>query len=193
MIIPTGFAQINFFFVGDNAPTGAQITLGVDHSATSATPITAAEDIGTAFVDNIIPGLSQQITLEKVAAKFGPNDLGPFAEFAFAEPGLDSGDSEGPAVSMLVQKRTLTGGRAGRGRMFVPGIQEDHFDASGQMDGADVTAYNTAWSDFRNALLALDFVPVVLHGDDSPLTTPTVITAFQVSATAATQRRRQRR
>lgn len=58
-----------------------------------------------------------------------------------------------PQASALVKLLTGTGGRRGRGRVFLPMLSEGAQDA-GQVDGTRVANTTTGWDDFANALVA---------------------------------------
>lgn len=192
-VIPNDdFAQFNFIFGGENAPTGAQVTLGAA-IVPEPDPEGYAQVVGQAWADEIMPFLAAQLTLVGVLCKIGPNDLGPSALVGFAEVGGAQGVADLPSGALLVRKVTAGGGRANRGRMFVPGVVEANWDAGGELDAGDLAAYQGAFDALRGELIGLGVTPVVLHDEASPVTDPTPITSFEVQPRAATQRRRLRR
>lgn len=193
MPIPVGYAQANFKFGGPAAPNGAECTLGIDLGSFSDGPGDLATALGGMWAANILPTQVDDISLVSVLVKYGPDATGPSAEVAVGSSGSNSNPGTTPAVALLVQKTTAAGGRAGRGRMYVPGYNENLFDEAGVISGANLEALQEAWGDFYDALTVGDFGPVLLHGEGSPISTPTEITGFDVSSVAATQRRRQRR
>lgn len=191
-LIPSGFAQINWKFTGTSCPNGAEVTLGVDISSYAGTPAAAAGDAiaaWTASIDAITPAT---VTLASVLVKFGPNATGPSAEVTSGNAGSGGGASTSPNVCWLVHKNTALGGRAGRGRMYWPGVQESEVDPSGALTTAFQTGAQTAMNTFLSSLATDLLIPVVLHGAASPLSAPTTITSFTVDGRAATQRRRLR-
>lgn len=192
-VIPVGFAQSNLVFGGLSAPQGAEITMGHSLSAFTGDPTDAATAIRSAFVTEVMPALSNNLVLQTVRVKFGPEATGPSGEVPGSSGGGDGSDGASPAVSYLVRKLTAFGGRAGTGRMYVPGVVEDGVHVSGDLDIAKRTELQTAFSSYLLALGAAELDPVLLHGVGSPLVTPTTITALTVDAFVATQRRRQRR
>ena len=190
MNIPTGFAQVNLMFVGAGLPRNAQIALGVEN----ASPLTAAGvagSVGGAFVTNVMPLLSEGVTLQSVKAKLGPNATGAEAEIAYGTPGGATGDEPlPPNVAALVRKITATGGRKGQGRIFVPGVTEDSTTGGGYLTPTALAALQTAFDDFLTDI-GTTFTPmVVLHND---ATTPTDVTELAVQQLLATQKRRIRR
>lgn len=193
MPIPVGFAQVNFFFTGSAVPTGAQCTLGLDLAGYSGTASQCAEDVGAALgVGGLDNETADNCNLTNILVKFGPDSTGPSGSFAFTGDG-DQGIQGGPAQAFLVQKNTAFGGRAGRGRLYWPGVPEAGINEAGTIAAGAIAALQTAFTNFKTELEATNLNPVLLHGEGSPITIPTPILSFTVSSTAATQRRRLRR
>jgi len=193
LLIPAGFCQVNLFWTGASVPTGAQCTFALDAQASAQTPT----EIGNVVVDayqtaGFSINLANNVNLVKVLVKEGPNATGPSAEVA---TGLNSsGGTAGTAnTATLVSKNTALGGRQGRGRMFLPGVQEDQIDGAGVIAPAVVAALQSDVELMFSEIAVSDLFPVLLHDEASPITTPTPITSFTVQSTAATQRRRMRR
>jgi hypothetical protein len=138
-----------------------------------------------------MPDLSEDLTLQSILVKNGPNSTGPFAELAVGVDGGASLVSVSPAVSLLVQKRTALGGRHGRGRMFVPGLPEAATNKHGEVLSANVDTLILDFLGFFDDMAASDLPLVVLHGAVSP--SPTLVTSLDPQTILATQRRRQRR
>lgn len=193
MVIPATYAQANFRFGNEAAPTGAECTLGLNPLDGTDTPLVVATAVGSAFNTHIMPLLSGSLQFLDVLVKFGPDETGPSAEYGLGTFGELSSMSEVPSVAALIQKNTALGGRAGRGRMYVPGVPETLVNSSGQLVAPYDTQLTDAFEAFRAQLLAADIEPVLLHGVSSPITIPTVITSFTASTRVATQRRRLRR
>lgn len=191
-VIPIGFGQINFIFTGQACPTGAQVTLGFDNDA-AHTPAEAALIASTAWNTNIQPVLSEFCTISGVLVKLGPNSTGPSALLPTSLAGSVTGDPEVANTSILVRKVTDLGGRAGRGRMYVPGAGQALFQEDSRMTPGDDDIYTSKFEDFRGDLETGGMPQVVLHGLGSPITTPTPIVGYVADALAATQRRRLRR
>ena len=191
-LIPSGFAQINWRFTGTSCPNGAEVTLGANISSYTGSPADAASDAIAAYNDNVDGIMPGTVTLSSVLVKFGPNATGPSAEVTSGNTGSGGGVSATPNVAWLVHKSTALGGRAGRGRMYWPGVQESEVDPSGVLSGAFVSGAQTAMDAFLSDLGLALLIPVVLHGAASPLSSPTTITELTVDGRAATQRRRLR-
>jgi hypothetical protein len=133
------------------------------------------------------------IELTKTMVKLGPNDLGPAAEFSSPATGGGSGSPAPPGISVLIRKQSAAGGRANRGRLFMPGIADEDMVAGGALASGIQAAFQGAADDLWGAMVAAELSPVVLHAANSPVTTPTPIVSLSVDAVVATQRRRQRR
>lgn len=192
-VIPSGFAQANFKIGGGGFPNGAEITLGLDVSGVVLGPSAVASDLIANWGANIDPIVPGTLTLDSVLVKFGPNATGPSAEVPSGNAGSGGGTGTSPAVAWLVHKLTASGGRPGRGRMYMPGVQESEIDTAGNLSAGFVAGAQSAMEDFFDQLGADGTPPVLLHSAASPVSTPTPITGFTVDGVAATQRRRQRR
>lgn len=193
MIIPLGYAQANFIYDGQNLPNGAEWTLGFDLDTAPATPALMAADLATAYQSAAIQSLQvTEVRLVEVLVKWGTNATGPSGSAAVAITGTGGGDTTGPQSAILVQKNTNAGGRAGRGRFYLPGVPDGSMAISGNMNAAERIAAQSVMDDFYADLISAGLPPVLLHGVGSPISTPTPITSFTVAATTATQRRRLR-
>lgn len=190
MVIPIGFAQINYVLTGSALPYGAEVVFGVDNAgALSASAIAAS--VGNCFSTGAIDArLCSSVKLSECRAKLGPNNTGAMAVATFNLPGLQVASAITPGVSVMAEKVTALGGRKGRGRMFWPGASDTAFDDNGALTGANVTAWNASLANFLGDLTTIGLPMVLLHGD---ATTPTPVTALTVDGRAASQRRRQRR
>ena len=192
MTIPVDFGQVNWFFTGSCVPHGAQVTMGFSHEDSLLTATEAAEALYLVWSGNILQYQLNSIALERAQVKYGPDLTGPSGEFADDSIGGVSGAGFPPNVSLMVRKLTIDGGRAGRGRLYVPGIAENTANEGGVVDAGIQANFQTVFDELLADMIGLDLDPVVLHGDGSPLTFPSFVTAFVVDGTMATQRRRLR-
>jgi len=135
--------------------------------------------------------------------------MGPTrGEFTFAgvryvleDTGTEAGthalmDNAPPAVALVVSKKTVRLGKAFRGRMYMPGVDEVKISEGGIVDGAEVNAWQASMDALRAALIAdAAIVDVVLfHSVGSPeANTPTSISRLLVRNVVGTMRPRQRR
>lgn len=194
MEIPSGYCQANYLFTGSGVPTGAEMTLAWSLSAFSGSAQDAADALVVAWNQTAIDDMyADTVALSGILVKFGPTATGPSALGVTASVGASTSPAVTPNTAALVLKQTDFGGRAGRGRMYFPGIPEVKFDQSGTMDETWRAALETELNDMVAAAILADLSPVLLHGAGSPLSTPSPITGLAVSGTAATQRRRLRR
>lgn len=190
--IPAGVAQVNLKFTGINLPTGAEMTFGVDQAA--QTPVGVAGAVCTAWDLSGVQSLQTDETLlASVYVKFGPSLTGPSADVACGLAGVATGAGVHPNTAMLVKKVTPDGGRAGRGRMYMPGMPETVISDSGLVDAGFLGSANTAFEDFRARLNTATIPMILLHGAGSPISLPSVVTSLLVDPKVATQRRRLRR
>lgn len=193
-VIPSAlYAQVNWRFTGIAAPTGAEVTCGIDISANGQTTSALAGTMRSLWVTHVLPRQSSSITLAEVLVKVGPNDTGPSAIATSGATGGAVAGTEVPNSSVLVTKNTAFGGRRGRGRMFIPGAPESTFNSSGDQSGASVTLWQANMSAFYSALVANDSPPVLLPSAPPIVGDPLDVLAFVVESRAATQRRRLRR
>lgn len=194
MIIPTGYAQVNLRFGGSGAPEGAEVTFGVDNTATGLTAEQIGNSVETALLDADVRSVwSDDINLDTILVKKGPNATGASAEVAVNQGGLRSGDADSPNTAILIHKVTEQGGRAGRGRMYWPGVPANLVSVAGILDSEYVSNENTDLANFLTELTEQDIPMVLLHGEGSPISTPTPVISLEIDSKVATQRRRLRR
>jgi hypothetical protein len=167
--------------------------MGFEHTGSDLNPGEAAEGLSGAWVSSILSKQVNDLTLINTHVKYGPNDLGPSADFGGSNPGGDAGDDAAPNIALLVHKVTNVGGHAGQGRFYIPGLNESMVDTGGVIDGSEFAEWVDVVQDFYENIVALDLTPALLHGESSPVADPTPIESFVVDAKAATQRRRMRR
>lgn len=194
MIIPSGFAQVNLVFEGLALPEGAECTYGIELPSVPLTPNQIAQVIGNIWnVENMDTLQTSFVTLGRIDVKFGPNSTGPSGFSAPALVGTDPDQSVPPNVSLLVAKHTDFGGRAGRGRFYLPGISEEQVANNGGVNGGFLAGAQTLFDAFLAAHIADDVPMVLLHGPGSPLVLPSPITGLVVQTRVATQRQRLRK
>ena len=194
MIIPSGYAQINYRFTGTSLPESAECTLGVAISAFAGTPNEAATEIAGLWNSSQMDNLhAPSVKLTEVEVKYGPAETGPTGVWAGDIPGAASGVADSPNTAILVKKITASGGRAGRGRMYVPGAPAEKISEAGTLDTTWAPLMQGVLGDFYEDMGLAGFLPYLLHGVGSPLTSPTLITNFTLDTKVATQRRRLRK
>lgn len=193
MLIPSGYGQVTFKFGGFGMRFPGVMTLGLDVSAALAPIEEIADDLTTimsTFIDS--NAISSSLEFRGVLLKYGPTATGPSVETSTVQAGTGSSQASSQ-VAYLIHKNTALGGRAGKGRMYLPGVTESAVNANGSIDSGTLDTLTADIETFGSAIAALGIDPVVLHGEDSPLSTPTPITSLTVDSIVATQRRRLRR
>lgn len=194
MIIPADYGQLNIVFEGEAQPTGAEITFGLQPVSPVTTPIEAAMLAAAEWLGSgIMSLLTEKTKVTAFRVKFGPNVTGPSAEYGVAYVGSVASPTVPPNTAVLCTKLTAAGGRAGRGRFYLPGIQENAVAEDGTITSTFAGDIQAALETFRAGMDTGDCALVLLHGADSPITTPLSINDIAVSTKVATQRRRLRR
>jgi len=192
-VIPVDFAQVNMKFTGSAVPSGAEITFGVFPSTVQTLQQVATNVEAAWNASNMDTVQTDEITLSSIGVKFGPNATGASGEFPFNRPGTNTGAAVPPNTSVLYRKGTGFGGRAGRGRFYVPAMPEVNVDQSGDIIAAAHSSYQNAGTAFLSELSSRNLLMVVLHGAGSPLSAPTTVLSLLPAVRVATQRRRLRR
>lgn len=203
LIIPVGFGQAVYQLrlTGDNEPM--VVTMGHDLAEVVGGDYqTIVDRLHTSFGLEMMPRVASNYTFEATFLYVG-QDGGPPAVFESTEDPVTGGMAGNPLPqnsAMLFRKRTSAAGRRGRGRLYLPGIQEQDVSALGVIDGAVVTALQAradAWMDWLTGVEvgSVAYPPVILHrtegiGVEPP---PTPVTALVIDPVIATQRRRLRR
>lgn len=190
MIIPIGYAQVNFIGSGTGYARGWQVAIGVENGL-GLNPAAIANAAGTCWADNISPVQSNQCALTQVLAKVGPNDTGLASYQSISEDGGVASQAQSSQSAVLVKKTTTHGGRHGQGRMFMPGSTESQSDGGGLLTTAALTAWQAALDGFLSDLAAADIPMYLLHATDTP--GPYEVTDLVVQQLFASQRRRIRR
>jgi hypothetical protein len=192
MPIPSGAGQVNVIHTGAGVPHGAQWTLGLNVATYGSDVVTAAKDFEVALLNSGIYTLvSSNVVVTTVGMKFGPDATGPSTLEPANQPGTATA-TDTPQVAVLVRKNTALGGRAGRGRLYLPGVADQQITPGGILSGGFITDLQETFDAFFDELGNTNLFPLLLHQAGSPLSTPTPITGFSVQSVIATQRRRVR-
>lgn len=191
MIIPVGYAQVNFKFGGLGLPLGGEVAIGVDNRGSDRTALDIATRCGANWVANLKEPTNTHVTLLTVLAKKGPNATGAFAEVVVNDTGTNATGDFNPSTAALVKKITGLGGRHGRGRMYLPMAGEDDTLTGGQLQPTFLTGVQPSLDDFLAQFTTDDLPMVLLHAVSLPLPTP--VTSLAIEAQIAIQRRRNRK
>ena len=151
------------------------VTLGVDHDFLDS-PSTLAQELYDAFQNGPLPVLSTEVTLASCRLRIGTPDGEVVTEVFGESVGAGSGQNLPPNCAWPVTKFSAFGGRANRGRWFLPGVNADQVDSAGNIVGSASSALSDGLGDFMADLADADFTPVILHSDSE--LTPTVILAM---------------
>lgn len=192
MVIPTGYAQVNYVFGGPAQPRGSQVTHGVQ--LVGGSPLVTPQDVAafakTTWETTLGTLQISGVKFIEARVKFGPNASGGDATVTSGMDGGKSSSGEAPQVAVLIRKRTALGGRTGRGRMFVPGAPETDV-VNGSLQGGALTQWEDTADDFLAAWNTAQAPMVILHTEGTA--GPVIVTDFEVQALTATQRRRLRK
>lgn len=101
-----------------------------------------------------------------------------------------------PGVALVISKRTGILGRAHRGRLFMPGVEETLINEGGIITGSEVNAWQASIDALQTALIAdasIDSI-ALLHDVSSPFANdPDIVQNFLVRNVVGGMRPRQRR
>lgn len=198
--LPSGYGIATLRWTGAALPTGAISTFGFQLGGTNTDPAAVAgliaANVGTTFwlTGN---GWPNTMSLADVEVKFGPLDTGPVAVAPINIAGGAATDAYSPNAALLVTKRTASGGKRGKGRMFLPPLGENVVAVGGIIDATTVTTIQGRLNDFMAAQAADDLPLYLIHRHDPALgqspVVPTQITQLVLDNKLASQRRRLRR
>lgn len=200
LVTPVGFGRVihSLKLVGDPEPMAITYGIGVQ----DADPFTVdglAEACSDALFNNVFDEVSNQITLVQTEVYFQIDPLpDPPVVGIYADGGVgaDALSIVPQNTAFLCHKRTNYGGRGGRGRFYLPGVQESQVDNVGVVISGKVTALNTRLAAMLTDLAA--FSPslgmFVLHDSAGAHAAdpPRQVTSLTCDSVVATQRRRLR-
>lgn len=194
LIIPPGFAlaSMEHWLAGYNRP--AVTTWGLDCSEFEGTPDEMAHAFAVAYRGQLAGRFDTAVTMRDARVVIGQDGGDPVIGFDYSTgAGTRNNESTPPALALMVDKRTLLGGRRNRGRAYLPwALADTEVSEVGAITGSVVNSWQTLLTAFWTELGSISLAPVVLHG--SGLTSPPVptpVTNFVVNPTVRTQRRRQ--
>ena len=194
--IPVGYGQASIIWTNLGRLEESIVTIGYD----PPDPLNPAANAST--IRALVSNASGPCTAAKMTNQWRfegvkcveMDDTGPLTgESRVPVTGSNTGGSLPLNCAILIQKQTASGGRRGRGRMFLPPfwpLETDVNDAGG-ITPALVTSIGASWDFVRTGMVTASLPPRLFHAT-SPFT-PTIITGFTVSTLIATQRRRLRR
>lgn len=186
LVIPNGWyeASMEHHLTGSLRP--AIVTLGVGYLGGTL------EDDAQELADSWAVTLVQSMADVWAYTNFKLRDAdGVVYERSEATAGGTAHTATTPNVSFLFHKQTGSGGRAQRGRWYLPGVSEQDVDAVGVVAGSKLTELAANLTNYLAALSSNSWAPFILH--TNPALAPSAITQFTVANLAATQRRRMRK
>lgn len=193
LVIPEGFGQAVYRFALTGDSEEMLTTIGVAMVGAFGTGQGAADTLRNDFVFGF-PAASICIGYTFLGVRFlEGHGAGPSVVFeSTAAPlvGANAGPALPPNCAFLIQKRTGVGGRANRGRMYLPAfaLGEDSVPVTGVMlEAQRVVIQAKVDAAFGTG------DRVILHDSATPgALEPTLITSLNLTHRLATQRRRLR-
>jgi hypothetical protein len=192
-VIPEDYGESATQFRATGTSTYGVVVLGHSFGIGVPSPVDGANAIHDSWqAMDIMAILSSAWQLESVKLTI-MTASGPVSGFDTRSPltGTNGAGAAAPNVALLVRKSTDQGGRAGRGRMYIPGMDELDVGVDGIITPAMVTLSGTVFGDMINDFSTNDVPLRLLHSSGGPA--PAVVTGLSVDTTVATQRRRLRR
>lgn len=196
-IIPPGFAQVFFRFTctGDNEEM--LTSLGVRTVGSPPDPQDLADEMVGSWLDAFpASDLANTYVFRGSRVYIGQDGDPLVAESTVATAGTGSNASLPNNCAILVQKRSLLGGRRNRGRMFIPAgyLPEIGVDQAGVIAGGTLGTLQGNINDLLANIVSTGVLvdqAVILHS--SAPSAPTPITTLTVASKIGTQRTRMRR
>jgi hypothetical protein len=192
MIIPPGYAGISVPLNHVGIARTAYLTFGVKNNAGGTSAASVANPVFNALTQTLSLAsiLDSEVTIGPVKAAIGQDGSPPLSgEGANTQAGALSTGTLPSNCAVLVKKSTALGGRAGRGRIFIPwAIGESFVDEGGIITAGNVTTMQTAMSNMLSGLATNNVPMVILHAVSTGL--PPLVVSLTVDRLLATQRRR---
>nr|CRY95224.1 hypothetical protein [uncultured prokaryote] len=187
LVIPPGYGQANFIFTSNEGTEPFVTTLGLNLGDAEGDFVAAANQAFAVWALDLLPLMDSDLVLDRVQLFIGAD--GPSGSVDSTLP-PDNGNrtSEGLpwSLSTIARKNTTDLGRAGRGRMFIPGmVSPGEIGQGGNINNTRRTAIQTGLQAFYDDLVAGDAggpaLPPVLFHNPGTATSPTAITGFTVA------------
>lgn len=193
--IPAGYAQLNMIYQVIGGVRPSEVTIGF-----KGNPASNAADIAvianTLFTAVNRPGaaarMSRDWTFLGVRCML-MTESGPTVGEQFTTvTGTGAWDALPSNLAVLIRKNTGLGGRANRGRMFVPptGVSETGANQLGAMTAPARTQIQSDWDGWFTAMKATVEKFYLFHNETA---IPSEVTGLAVQSLMATQRRRMRK
>lgn len=186
--IPDGFTELQYSWAAPGQKGEILTSYGINESVSATDAI--ADDLTAAF-GNLSFGCSSSVTVTSctfVQGQSSGDDLS--TGLALSQEGGQDETMFPVNCATLLQKRTLTGGRRGRGRMYLPGVPEGKVTNDGNYDPAEVLLWAGRINDFVDATNTAGVEIVLLH-QTAPFS-PSIVTSWGIVSLIANQRGRLR-
>lgn len=157
----------------------------------------AVNGLFTNWANSMKPCVAPELTFTKAIA-YWKQPLGyvPFVSNSAPIVGTSSGTCTTPNTAVMIEKQTGRPGRAGRGRMFMPGVSETFISPNGDLSGAILTQFGISLAAvyaFQTAGASIFDDVLLYHQDDNVDPTPTIVNSYVANARVSSQAKRFRR
>lgn len=191
--IPPGFAEVIIPISHPLQSHVATVTFGIDVSGEGGVDSGTADNVMLQWANAMDAIFDSALTMGPVHLIVGQDGGDPESiEGTTTSLGASAHASPPPNVAVLIKKVTSTGGRRGRGRMFLPwALSASDIDEGGHIAGSTVVSISSAVFDLRSTLETESLPMVLLHSTGiSAAPAPSPITGLFCVPLVATQRRR---
>jgi hypothetical protein len=186
--IPNLYANVIVPFYPNFSSRAAAVTFGVSNVAALATPTDIAEAVWPAWFDNMKSRIDSDVLMGPLHVQQGTASGINSGDGTSSGAGTAGSSAPTPQVAVLVKKQTGVGGRANRGRFYLPwAVDESGLDQAGNIDPTVVTAVNTACAGLLADLATAQVPMYILHNG---VGIPTQVLSMSCESVVATQRRR---
>jgi hypothetical protein len=196
--VPLGFGQVVHSLRLDGDPDPMAVTYGVElQPDVPLAGATTAEELHGDFYANFVGVIANDYQLVETSVRYPIESAPGQGVISFVGSNRFTGGSATlpQNIALLVRKRSGLVGRRYRGRMYIPGIQENYVSARGEVLTQFRTDVNVNLAAFLAAVQSAGGVTnmVILHSNvaGAPIA-PTVVTSLDLDPVVATQRRRLR-
>lgn len=190
-----GYGLVRFNFIGTDGTNHAQCEMGFYNTSGVEADPGDANTLQALFGTNIMPILSNLITLSSVqVTEFNSGVTTDFISTNAPVAGGQSGALLPSNVCILVKKLTGLLGKENRGRMYLPGVSESLVVSPSAISVAHLATIQAALNTWYTAMVADHFQPYIHRKTSVPADFHSVaITSFLPESLFATQRRRLRK
>lgn len=202
LVVPQDFASVvqTFIWTGDPEPMAITYGVGIDTGSPPASVTDLAEDLRDAFDTAMLPSIDGILSMGQTEVSWQDSAPPTPPLIGVAAGGGSGGGTAGSVLpqnsAFLVHKRTALGGRGGRGRLYVPGVDESVCSDLGAITSTWQNTFNTALAAWLTAIVGIVGVTnmVLFHDDGGAYAaeTPYQVVSLTLDPNIATQRRRLR-